>query len=363
MASITLLYQGADQPEYRSFGIDEATTPDGRLPVRQAELLATPFFRLREFRVVDPHDRLPVLLVPPLSGHFPVLLRDMVLGLLPDFRVAVLDWANVRHVPLEQGVFGFDDNIAAIADAIRLLGPRLSVVALCQAAVPALAAVSDLACIAPEAAPATLVLIGAPVDPLANPTAVVRHVRQRSVYWYGIVPIASVSSDHDGYGRWVYPAETQLAALRLFLARQMQEPTELARKVARDDGADPVRFPFLDLYTSTMDIDARHFVENIDRVFLRRCLPSGELRFQGRAVDPGAIRRTALATIEGALDGIAAPGQTAAAHGLCLHLPDPLRLRCVIPDCGHFSLFHGAIWRDRVRPVVAECCIRYASAI
>lgn len=361
MTGPTYLYQGPDQPEYRSFGIDGVAIDGGRLQVKQVEISGTPFLKLREFQIEDQADRPAVLVVPPLSGHFPVLLRDMVLGFLLNFRVAILDWANVRHVPVGRGAFGFDDNIAAIAAAICRFSPQLSVIALCQAAVPTLAAVSDLAIVAPEHAPSALVLIAAPIDPLANPTAVVRLICGRSVHWYRIVPIASVPSDHEGRGRWVYPADTQLAALHVFLARQVEGNTELAHKISGDDGADPVHFPFLDLYTSVMDLDARHFVENIDRVFLRRCLPRGELRFRDRPVDPGSIRRTALATVEGELDEIAAPGQTSAAHRLCTGLPDALRLREVVSNCGHFSLFHGDVWRNCVLPMVTEYCQKHAA--
>lgn len=338
----TTLFNGADQPEYRAFHLGPAVTCD--------DLLHAPFHRLRLFRHEDTPDGAPVLIVPPLSGHFPVLLRDMVLDLVAVSPVALLDWANVRHVPLAEGAFGFEDNIAAIRSAIVSLGPDVSVIALCQGGVPALAAVADLAATNPGAAPLALTLIAAPVDPLANPTPVVGLIRGRSRYWYEIVPIATVPPGSAGQGRWVYPARTQLAALRLYLDRQVREDTELARKIAHDDGSDPARFPFLDLYTSIMDIDARHFAENIDSVFLSRRLPSGEMTFEGRPIDPGAIRRTTLTTIEGAEDDIAAPGQTAAAHALCRNLPDDRRRRLVVPGAGHFSLFHGGGWRREVLP-------------
>ena len=356
MSGLGLLFQGADQPAFRDFEIDAVSRNGRYLAVGNRVLHRNSFFQLREFCAEGDSARAPILVVPPLSGHFPILLRDLVLGLLDEFRVAVLDWANVRHVPLTEGVFGFDDNIAAIASAIRLLGSDSSVIALCQGGVPALAAVADIASTTPQAAPAALVLLAAPIDPLANPKRIVRFIRAKSVHWYSIVPIATVSADHDGRGRWVYPAEAQLAALRLYLKRQSGDDSELSRKWSHDDGADPIRFPFQDLYTSVMDIDAKHFVENIAQVFLETTLPRRAMRFQGQVVDLGAIRHTALATIEGALDEVAAPGQTAAAHALCTRLPDRLRHSSVIPNCGHFSLFHGKAWRDVVLPVVASHC-------
>lgn len=208
-------YDGADQPKYRDLAAAglPAAAP---LIVRE-----TPFHTLRLFGGHAAGDRPLVLLVPPLSGHFPMLLHDMVAGLPPWCRVAVLDWANVRHVAAEHGPFGFEDNCAAISGAMETLPPPLSVVALCQGGVPALTAVADLARHRPERAPDSLVLIAAPVDPLANPTPVVRLIRSLTVYWYATVPIQRVGRGYEGRGRWVYPARTQLAGLDSYLGHHL----------------------------------------------------------------------------------------------------------------------------------------------
>jgi poly(3-hydroxybutyrate) depolymerase len=55
-------------------------------------------------------------------------------------------------------------------------------------------------------------------------------------------------------------------------------------------------------------------------------------------------------TVEGEYDDIAAPGQTQRAHDLCPSVPADARQRLVVSGCGHFSLFHGEIWRTRVLP-------------
>jgi poly(3-hydroxybutyrate) depolymerase len=353
------LFQGASQPLYRDFAIAEVTVGKSRRPVTTRAILRSPFHTLRLFRTKEEAPTL--LVVPPLSGHFPVLMRDVVVGLLPDFQVVVLDWANVRHVPVSEGTFGFDDNVRAIAEAILRLGPSLSVLALCQGGVPGLAAVADLARRGPAVAPAALVLVAAPIDPMANPTPVVRLIRGRSQAWFDVVPLGRVAQDHDGRGRWVYPAELQLAGLEVYRERYGKDGSELARKFEQDDGADPQLFPFADLYTSVMDIDAQHFTENIGRVYLRRELARGELRYDGRAVDAGAIHDTALLTVEGTLDDIAAPGQTLAAHGLCARVPDDRHASLVVPGAGHFSLFHGRSWREQVLPVVRDYCRRHGN--
>lgn len=348
------LFAGAEQPARRRFGISSVQCGDARVPVVERDIAAAPFWTLVEFRRQDLRTLPTLLVVPPLSGHFAILLRDLVLGLLPDFRVVVLDWTNVRHVPLAEGPFGFDDNILTIRDAIRHLGPGLSVVALCQGCVPALAATALLA---GDGAPAALALIAAPVDPLASPTRVVRLLRERPLYWYRAFALRRVSLRFEGHGRWVYAAETQLAALQAYFAARVEGEGELARKARRDDGADPERFPFLDLYSAIMDIDGRHFVENIERVFHRRALARGTLSCAGTPVDPAAIRDTALLVLEGEEDDIAAPGQGRAALSLCTGLPDRRKEAVVVPGCGHFSLFHGGICRAEVLPRLRAHCL------
>lgn len=343
---------GADQPARRSLDIDAVQTPLGHRRVISRDEPGSPFHGLVSFRLAETARRRRVLLVPPLSGHFPLLMRDVVLGLVPDFDVILMDWTNVRHVPLRHGDFGFDDNIRAIEGAIRDLGPDLSVLALCQGGVPALAATARLAETEAARAPAALVLMAAPIDPLANPTAVVRLIRRFPMAWFRTVPLERVPRGFAGEGRSVYPAHAQLAALQTYLERQREAAGELARKMARDDGADPACAPFDDLYTSIMDIEGRHYVENIERVFHARDLMRGRLVCAGATVRPEAIAATSLMTIEGARDDIAAPGQTAAALDLCPAIPETRRARLVVPDCGHFGLFHGEPWRSRVLPEV-----------
>lgn len=353
--SITPLFAGADQPARRAFGIGAITVQSEAVPVVTRDVSTTPFHTLVEFKRSDIRALSKILVVPPVSGHFPVVLRDLVVGLLADFCVQVIDWTNVRHVPLKHGRFGFDDSIAAVAEAIGGAGPGLSVVGVCQGGVAALAAASLLAADDGDQ-PVALVLIGAPIDPLANPTRVVRLIRDQPIPWLVAGAVSHVPEQHAGHGRLVYPAERQLAALLAYLARHLDAGGELFAKLRHDDGADPRRFPFFDLYSSIMDLDAKHFVENIERVFHANALAQGALRCSGERVDLGAIRRTALVTIEGEQDDIAASGQTSAAHALCSGLPADLHRQVIVAGAGHFSLFHGDIFRRAVLPVIRDAC-------
>jgi poly(3-hydroxybutyrate) depolymerase len=354
LRSKSLLYAGGHQPLRRGFGI--STVAIGRMaaPVKTLDLAATPFFRLAEFSRTGVADLPSLLIIAPLSGHFPVLMRDLVLGLLPSFKVYVTDWLNVRHVPAHHGPFGFEDNICAAASAIRSLPPGLTVLGLCQGGVPALAATALLAAHLPDHAPASLILMGAPIDAFANPTGVAQFARTHPLSWFETNFVKSVPGSYGGAGRRVYPAQTHVMPLWLYLTKRLGERGEIRQKVFFDDGADPKRFPFADLYTSIMDLDAAFFLENTNALFLERLLPRGLLRVKGQAVEPRAIERTALLTIEGDSDDVVAPGQTSAAHALCEALPEERRGRYVVPGAGHFSLFHGNTFRRHVLPVIAD---------
>ena len=195
-------------------------------------------------------------------------------------------------------------------------GPGLSVVGVCQGGLLALAATALLAAADDPATTELLTLIAAPVDPLARPTRVVGLLRERPPAWFAGTANSLVSEGYPGAGRLVYPAQLQLTALLTYLRRHLEQTGELRQKVRHDDGADPRRFPFLDLYSSMMDLDA----------------------------------------IEGREDDIAAPGQTSAAHALCTALPTDLHQKHVISRAGHFSLFHGAVFRREVLPILRDFC-------
>jgi poly(3-hydroxybutyrate) depolymerase len=336
-----------DEPMRRDFGITPHSPQGCESPVQQRTLAEWPFCVLTEFSC-EPATRNRVLLVAPLSGHFAFILREIVIGLLPAARVSVTDWVNARHVPLSAGDFGFDDNITAIVESIKRLGRGAHVVALCQGVVPALAATAILAANEPDYAPRSLTLLGGPVDPMANPTRVVGLIRQRSLDWFAANTLDRVGPAYPGAGRLVYPASHQLSGLLAYFWRHMMSGGELRNKVFDDDGEDRRHFPFLELFTSLMDLPARYFLENIEKVFQTRQPSESQLEWRGERVDFGAIRDTALMTIEGDQDDIAAPGQTSAAHDVCQCLPDALRGRLVISGAGHFSLFHGRIWREKV---------------
>jgi poly(3-hydroxybutyrate) depolymerase len=354
--SNNLLFAGANQPARRDFGISHLPAGDTLVPVHRRDAITLPFCTLTSFERSDVSPQEDLLVIAPLSGHFPVVLRDLVLGLLPYFRIYITDWINVRHVSMEHGSFGLDDNISCVLDIVKALRPGLKIIGLCQGGVPALAVTALLAGSHDLRTPSALILIAAPLDPLANLTRVAELLRSKPLSWFEDNVITAVPERYAGGGRLVYPGAAHLVPLCAYLARRFSEGGEIAMKLLFDDGADPIQFPFLDLYTSIMDLDAKFFLENTKAVFHDCLLREGALRFEGEPVDPKAIRHTALLTIEGEFDDIAAPGQTSAAHGLCTSLPERFRRQIIVPKSGHFSLFYGDIWRRDVLPVVREFC-------
>jgi poly(3-hydroxybutyrate) depolymerase len=352
-ASVWKWFALRDQPPRRPFGFAAASESGA---IHETVVMEKPFGALVKFTSGARREKASptreILLIAPLSGHFAFLLRDMVAGLAPDADVYVIDWINARHASPSLGDFGFYDNIAYILESLRRLGPDAHVIAVCQAVVPALAAVA-LACDeTPERAPASLTLMAGPVDPLANPTQVVRSLRDHPLHWYRDRVIAKVGEGSPGAGRLVYPASTQLQGLMAYFTRHMTCGLELYEKATQDDGDDSDAFPFLDLYASIMDLPATFFLENTELVFHERAAWTGRLSWNGQPIDFGSIRGSALMTIEGERDDIAAPGQTEAAHCLCHKAPNALRRRFVAPGAGHFSLFHGGRWRRDVLPQI-----------
>jgi len=353
------LYAGADQPARLSLEIGAIKDHGKLVPVVSQEVLQMPFCALTSFALLDGMHLPKVLVVAPLSGHFPILLRDLVIGLLPAYQVFLTDWVNARHVAVEQGPFDLERNISYVIDMMERLGSGLNVMALCQGALPALLATAYLAGKSQESAPRTLVLVAAPVDPAENPTRVARLIMARSLSWYERNVITRVPAPCRGSGRLIYPGSVQLLGLQGYLARHLCQGGELLRKTLQDDGDDPLRFPFLDLYSALMDLPAEVFLDIVRHIYQERSVWKCEPLVRDQQVDFTAVRSTALMTVEGEDDDVAAPGQTLRAHDLCPLVPADTRRQLVVPACGHFSLFHGGIWRTRVLPEVRAFMDRF----
>jgi poly(3-hydroxybutyrate) depolymerase len=329
--------------------------PAWNLPAAVEVVDERPFGRLIRFETGARGERPRVLLVAPMSGHYATLLRNTVEVLMQGHDVYVTDWADARDVPVSAGRFGLEDYIAYVMDWIRVLGPDVHVIAVCQPAPAVLAAVSLLAADDDPAQPRSMVLMGGPVDVRVAPTAPTELAAKRSLAWFHDELTMRVPQWYRGAGREVYPGFLQIGAfMSMHPQRHAEAHWKIFEDLVRGDGESAQkRRAFYDEYLSVMDIPAEFYLETVDEVFQRATLASGTMTWRGRRVDPAAIAKTALLTVEGELDDISAPGQTYAAQALCTGIPAEKRRNYMARGVGHYGIFSGSNWRTRVAPEIA----------
>ncbi len=342
--------------ERAPFGIDRVAVDGSEVAVTEEAVALRPFCRLVHFKKDAPLDQPKVLIVAPLSGHFATLLRGTVATMLPGHDVYLTDWINARNVPLGDGSFGLDDEIRLIIDFIRRLGPGSHVMAVCQPAVPVMAAVALMAAANDPCQPATMVLMGGPIDPSANPTEVNRFAKAHSLCWFEHMVITTVPARYPGGFRRVYPGFLQLAGfLSMNPDRHIDAHWRMFRQLAEGDGASAAATrAFYDEYSTVMDLTAEFYLDTVERVFQREDLAHGTFAVGGDMVDPGAIEKTALLTVEGERDDICAVGQTIAAHRLCRNLAPAKQAHHLQLGVGHYGVFNGRRWQNETYPRVAE---------
>ncbi|MGY6159084.1 polyhydroxyalkanoate depolymerase [Paraburkholderia strydomiana] len=330
---------------------------DGKpVPVVEEVAAHTPFCSLLHFRkqttVPAPQPR--VLVIAPMSGHFATLLRGTVRTMLAEHDVYITDWHNPRDVPLSQGRFGFDEFVQHVIDFTETIGPGAHLLAVCQPTVAALAAVALMAADDNPAQPASMTLMAGPIDTRINPTRVNELAKSKPIEWFERNLISAVPFGFAGAHRRVYPGFVQLSAfMSMNLTRHLDSFETMHYERAKGDPAkaDTI-FSFYEEYFATMDLTADFYLETVDTVFQRHALPLGELTVMGRLVDPSAIRRTALLTVEGEKDDICAVGQTLAAQDMCDKLRPYLKTHHVQTGVGHYGVFNGQRWERQIYPRV-----------
>ncbi len=321
--------------------------------VREEVAMARPWCDLLHFkRDASRPDDPKLLLVAPMSGHFATLLRGTVEAFLPDHDVYITDWKDAREVPLTAPSFGLDDYVDAVIDFVRALGPRTHVIAVCQPAVPVLAAAALMNANERGDAPRSMTLIGGPIDTREAPTAVNTFAKRHDIDWFRRSVIHHVPFGHIGFGRRVYPGFLQLAGfMSMNLDKHMDAHQQMFMHLVDGDGETlAAKRAFYEEYRAVMDMPAEFFLETIAAVFHEHLLPRGELTHRGQKVDPAAIEHTAMLTIEGERDDISGLGQTRAAHKLTTNLPESMREHLEQAGVGHYGLFNGRRFREQVAP-------------
>jgi len=353
-AAYELIARAGLTHERPPFGIARVAVGNREVAVRERSACATPFGTLLHFRkdIDAPQPR--VLLVAPLSGHFATLLRGTVRTMLPEHDVYITDWHNARDVNLGHGRFGFDDYVEHLIKFLETMGPGAHVLAVCQPCVAALVAVAVMAQTGNAATPRSMTLMAGPIDTRVNPTRVNELATSRPIEWFERNLIAGVPLRYGGAMRRVYPGFVQLAAfMSMNLDRHIKAHRDLYDHLANGDHEKArVTQAFYDEYFAVLDLTAEFYLETVERVFQRPALALGELKFRGEGVDPGAIRRTMLLTVEGEKDDVCAVGQTVAAHDLCGRLRPYLKRHHMQPGVGHYGVFSGKRWESQIYPLV-----------
>ncbi|MDP2801954.1 MAG: polyhydroxyalkanoate depolymerase [Phreatobacter sp.] len=336
------------------FGIASVMVGNREVAVTEVPVHVTPFGTLLNFRKDITATQPRVLLVAPLSGHFATLLRNTAKTLLQDHDVFITDWHSARDVPWTAGRFGFDEYVEHIIDFLHVMGPGSHIVAVCQPCVQALAAAAVMAQAGDPDQPSSMTLMAGPVDVRINPTKVNELAFSHPYEWFERNLISTVPLPCAGAGRRVYPGFLQLIAfLMMNKERHIKAHLDLHGHLSRGDTAKAEAIQtFYDEYFAVLDLTAEFYLETIDKVFQRALLAKGELTYKGLLVDPSAIRRTALLTVEGERDDICSLGQTVAAHDLASKLKPFRKRHHMQAGVGHYGVFSGRKWEGQVYPIV-----------
>ena len=336
------------------FGIDSVMVGNEEVAVHEEAARVTPFGTLLHFKKAIDAAQPRVLLVAPLSGHFATLLRATVRTLLADHDVYITDWHNVRDVPRAKGRFGFDEYIQHIVEFLEAIGPGAHVVAVCQPCVAVLVAAAVMAQDGNPAQPRSMTLMAGPIDTRVNPTKVNELANSKPIEWFEQNLIASVPMRYPGAFRRVYPGFVQLAAfMTMNIERHIKAHRDLYDHLANGDlEKAKVTKSFYDEYFAVLDLAAEFYLETVRLVFQEHALGLGKLTWNGVPVEPRAIRRTMLLTVEGERDDICAVGQTLAAHDLCSGLRPYLKRHHMQAGVGHYGVFSGNRWTNQIYPIL-----------
>ncbi|MGV4793790.1 polyhydroxyalkanoate depolymerase [Rhizobium sp. F40D2] len=340
------------------FELKQTVIGDRMVSVREEVVWSRPFCNLLHFarnvpaaRGNDPR----ILIVAPMSGHYATLLRGTVEALLPSADVYITDWIDARMVPMAEGTFDFDDYVDYVIEMLHFLGHDTHVIAVCQPSVPVLAAAAVMEEANDPLSPASMTLMGGPIDTRINPTAVNKLAQERSLQWFSDNVIMNVPWPQPGFMRPVYPGFLQLSGfMSMNLDRHLVAHKEFFMHLVKNDGEPEKHREFYDEYLAVMDLTAEFYLQTVEQVFIKHSLPKGELMHRGKRVDPAAIRKVALLTVEGENDDISGVGQTKAAQTICVNIPEDMRMHYLQPDVGHYGVFNGSRFRREIAPRILD---------
>ncbi len=340
--------------ERPAFEIAEVMVAGKNQKVTEEVALEMPFGNLLHFRKESGKDQPRVLLAAPMAGHFPTLLRGTIQTLLQDHDVYVTDWKSGRDVPLTEGRFGTDEYIDHLIAFFEHIGPGAHGMAVCQPCPAMLATTALMSEDKNPATPKSLVLMAGPVDTSINPTKVNHLANEKPLGWFERNLITTIPHRFRGAHRRVYPGFIQLSAfINMNLSRHVRAHMDLFSHILKGELAKAdANKRFYDEYFAVADLPAEFYLETVQRVFQEHHLACGIYTWRNRKVDPRAIRKTSLLTVEGERDDICGLGQTMAAQDLCSSIKPFRKKHYVQAGVGHYGVFSGTRWQTQIYPTV-----------
>ncbi|MCC0032347.1 MAG: polyhydroxyalkanoate depolymerase [Brucellaceae bacterium] len=342
-----------------AFDLPETTVAGHKVRVTEEVVWSKPFGDLLRFKRDLPEgvDGGPkLLIVAPMSGHYATLLRGTVEAMIQHSDVYITDWTDARMVPRSAGRFDLDDYIDYVIEMLHHLGEGTHVMAVCQPSVPVFAAVSLMEARNDKYAPASMILMGGPIDTTKSPTAVNDLAQEKGIDWFRDNVVMTVPWPHPGFTRDVYPGFLQLSGfMSMNLDRHIIAHKDFYLHLVKDDGDSAEKHrEFYDEYLAVMDLTAEFYLQTVETVFIEHAIPNGTMKHRGEPVDPKAIRNVALLTVEGENDDITGGGQTEAAHALTPNIPADRRLHYTQPKVGHYGVFNGSRFRENIVPRIVK---------
>ncbi len=336
------------------FGIDKVMVGNREVAVTEQAAAVTPFGTLLHFKKDTDIAQPQVMVVAPLSGHFATLLRETCGPCFP----STMFTSPTGTMP---ATFRFPTDVSASTNMSSISSsfwkrwvPGAHIVAVCQPCVAALAAAAVMAKNGNKAQPKSLTLMAGPIDCRVNPTKVNELACGKPIEWFEKNLISTVPLKLPGGGRRVYPGFVQLSAfMAMNMERHVKAHVELYDNLAKGEIEKAnVTKAFYDEYFAVLDLTEEFYLETVNWIFQEYRLPKGELKYKGELVEPKAIRKTSLLTVEGERDDICALGQTLAAQDLCSGIKPYRKRHHMQAGVGHYGVFSGRRWNSQIYPIV-----------
>ena len=341
------------------FGLKATVIDNKEVSITEEITHRLPFCNLLHFKRDTNENHPKVLIIAPMSGHYATLLRGTVKSMLPGHDVYITDWVDARDVPLGQGGFDLDDYVDYLVEFCQILasdGARPAVMAVCQPGVPMMVAAALMAMDNDPCRPASITLMGSPIDTSCNPKTPNELATSKPLSWFENNVVVSVPWPNAGFMRKVYPGFLQLSG---FMSMNMEKHVDAHKNqfkhLIEGDGDNVESHRrFYDEYMAVMDLTAEFYLQTIERIFQKRLLANNEYRHRDRPVDLSTITDIALFTVEGEKDDITGLGQTEAAHRLTPNIPAKKRQHHMQEKVGHYGVFNGSRWHNSIQPKVEK---------